>query len=145
MAVDVSAAETFGRHGAMFDSLLSFIAALSVVLWGIVLVTAVIRFVAVRVVFRTRRRVPAALTATVATAVGTTRGSTSARTPTARPAPALPTPRAEQNPFAGVAGRPDATRQLDAVLEAETVVEAAAVVAEAEATSAVRPRRAEAA
>lgn len=40
---------TFGRNGAMFESLLSFVAQLSMALWVLVLVTIIIRFVGVRI------------------------------------------------------------------------------------------------
>ena len=52
--IDV-AAETFGRDSAMFESLLRFMAQLSLALWAVVVVTLVIRFVAVRLY---RRDVP---------------------------------------------------------------------------------------
>jgi hypothetical protein len=52
--VDVVAAETFGRDAAMFQSLLSFMTSLSLTLWAIVLLTAVVRFVACRMVYRRR-------------------------------------------------------------------------------------------
>lgn len=38
---------TFGRNAAMFESLLSFVAQLSVVLWAVVILTLVIRFIGV--------------------------------------------------------------------------------------------------
>ena len=47
--VIVSAQETFGRDGAMFESLLGFVAQLSVVLWGLVILTAVMRSIGIRV------------------------------------------------------------------------------------------------
>jgi len=40
---------TFGRDGAMFEGLLGFVAQLSVALWSLVILTAVIRFVGIRV------------------------------------------------------------------------------------------------
>ena len=42
-------AQTFGRDGAMFESLLGFVAQLSLLLWGLVIFTAVIRFVGIRI------------------------------------------------------------------------------------------------
>lgn len=45
----LTAPATFGRDGAMFESLLGFVAQLSWVLWGLVILTAVIRFVGIRV------------------------------------------------------------------------------------------------
>lgn len=39
---------TFGRDGAMFESLLGFVAQLSLVLWSLVILTAVVRFVGMR-------------------------------------------------------------------------------------------------
>lgn len=47
--VAVTAQATFGRDGAMFSGLLGFVAQLSVVLWGLVILTAVIRFVGIRI------------------------------------------------------------------------------------------------
>jgi hypothetical protein len=43
----VTAEATFGRDGAMFQSLLGFVGQLSVVLWGLVFLTAIIRFVTI--------------------------------------------------------------------------------------------------
>ena len=65
--VALSAQATFGRDGAMFESLLGFVAQLSVVLWGLVIFTVVIRFVGVWIYRRS-----AARTARVAAAVATT-------------------------------------------------------------------------
>jgi hypothetical protein len=45
----VVAQATFGRDGAMFESLLGFVAQLSLVLWGLVVFTAIIRFVGIRI------------------------------------------------------------------------------------------------
>lgn len=59
----VAAEATFGRDGAMFESLLGFVAQLSLVLWGVVMLTAVIRFVGIRIYRR-----GGALTAPVETA-----------------------------------------------------------------------------
>jgi len=47
--VAVTAQATFGRDGAMFNGLLGFVAQLSVVLWGLVILTAVFRFVGIRI------------------------------------------------------------------------------------------------
>src|SRR3954468_21929648 len=41
----VLAAPSFGRDGAMFQSLLEFVAQLSLVLWSVVIITVLIRFV----------------------------------------------------------------------------------------------------
>lgn len=51
--VAVTAQATFGRDGAMFERLLGFVAQLSGVLWGLVILTAVIRFVGIRI-YRSR-------------------------------------------------------------------------------------------
>ena len=40
---------TFGRDGAMFEGLLGFVAQLSLMLWSLVIITAVIRFVGIRI------------------------------------------------------------------------------------------------
>jgi hypothetical protein len=48
----VVAAETFGRDGAQFEDLLGFMAVLSLALWAVVILTAVVRFVACHVVYR---------------------------------------------------------------------------------------------
>jgi hypothetical protein len=48
-SVALTAQSTFGRDGAMFESLLGFVAQLSVVLWILVTLTAVIRFVGIRI------------------------------------------------------------------------------------------------
>ncbi len=61
-SVAMTAPATFGRDGAMFESLLGFVAQLSWVLWGLVILTAVIRFVGIRIYRR-----GAARTAPVAT------------------------------------------------------------------------------
>ena len=45
----LSAPETFGRDGAMFESLLGFVAQLSLVLWALVLLTTVMRSFGMRV------------------------------------------------------------------------------------------------
>jgi hypothetical protein len=45
----MAAPATFGRDGAMFESLLGFVGQLSVVLWGLVMLTVVIRFVGIRI------------------------------------------------------------------------------------------------
>ncbi|WP_297368129.1 hypothetical protein [Cryobacterium sp.] len=41
----MTAQSTFGRDGAMFDGLLGFVAQLSVGLWGLVILTVIMRFV----------------------------------------------------------------------------------------------------
>jgi hypothetical protein len=68
-SVSVLAQATFGRDGAMFESLLDFVAQLSVVLWGLVIFTVVIRFVGVGIYRRGARRRAArsALAETMAT------------------------------------------------------------------------------
>ena len=68
-------AQTFGRDSAMFEGLLGFVAQLSVVLWGLVILTAVIRFVGIRMYRRSAAR--AARVDTVAPSA-------------AEPAPAVP-------------------------------------------------------
>lgn len=45
--VTVTGQVTFGRDAAMFESLLSFVAQLSVVLWALVVLTLVIRFIGI--------------------------------------------------------------------------------------------------
>lgn len=50
---------TFGRDGAMFESLLGFVAQLSLVLWIVVTLTLVIRFVGIRFYRRAARRAQA--------------------------------------------------------------------------------------
>ena len=49
-------AQTFGRDSAMFEGLLGFVAQLSLVLWGLVILTAVIRFVGIRIYRRSAAR-----------------------------------------------------------------------------------------
>jgi hypothetical protein len=46
-SVTLIAQATFGRDSAMFEGLLGFVAQLSVVLWALVLLTVVVRFVGV--------------------------------------------------------------------------------------------------
>jgi len=48
-SIAVAEQSTFGRDGAMFEGLLGFVAQLSVALWSLVILTAVIRFVGIRV------------------------------------------------------------------------------------------------
>jgi hypothetical protein len=48
-SVAVAAEATFGRDGAMFEGLLGFVAQLSLVLWGVVIFTVIIRFVGIRI------------------------------------------------------------------------------------------------
>ena len=52
--LDVVAAETFGRDAVMFQGLLSFMTTVSLVLWAVVLLTAIVRFVACHVLYRRR-------------------------------------------------------------------------------------------
>ncbi|WP_104163307.1 hypothetical protein [Cryobacterium sp. N22] len=47
--IAVAEQSTFGRDGAMFEGLLGFVAQLSVALWSLVILTAVIRFVGMRI------------------------------------------------------------------------------------------------
>jgi hypothetical protein len=42
--LDFVAAQTFGRDEAMFQSLLSFMTSVSLTLWAMVLVTAIVRY-----------------------------------------------------------------------------------------------------
>jgi hypothetical protein len=56
--LDVVAAETFGRDAVMFRDLLSFMTAVSLVLWAVVLLTAIVRFVACHVLYRRRELQP---------------------------------------------------------------------------------------
>ena len=81
--VALSAQATFGRDGAMFESLLGFVAQLSVVLWGLVIFTVVIRFVGVWIYRRSAART-ARVAAAVASsaAVPTTAVATAAAVPT---------------------------------------------------------------
>ena len=59
----VPAQATFGRDGAMFESLLGFVAQLSLVLWTVVTLTVVIRFVGIRFYRRAARRALARIAA----------------------------------------------------------------------------------
>lgn len=59
----VPAATTFGRDGAMFESLLAFVAQMSLVLWGLVTLTVVIRFIGIRFYRRAARRAMAKVAA----------------------------------------------------------------------------------
>jgi hypothetical protein len=94
-SVAVTAQATFGRDGAMFESLLGFVAQLSVVLWGLVIFTAVIRFVGIRIYRRGAGRT--ALVETVAP---------SAAVPTAAvPTTAVPTTTAESDRVQPAAGQ----------------------------------------
>ncbi len=52
--LDVVAAETFGRDAVMFQDLLSFMTTVSLVLWAVVLLTTIVRFVACHVLYRRR-------------------------------------------------------------------------------------------
>jgi hypothetical protein len=92
-SVSVLAQATFGRDGAMFESLLDFVAQLSVVLWGLVIFTVVIRFVGVGIYRRGARRRAArsALAETMATSAAVPAAAVPAA---AVPAAAVPTPAA---------------------------------------------------
>ena len=85
----VPAATTFGRDGAMFESLLAFVAQMSLVLWGLVTLTVVIRFIGIRFYRRAARRamaeVAAAGTAVPAIAVASIDAPAAATTGTALP------------------------------------------------------------
>ncbi|WP_146067357.1 hypothetical protein [Arthrobacter sp. SX1312] len=58
-SIGVAAPGTFGRDGAMFEGLLDFVAQLSLVLWTVVVVTVMIRFVGIRI-YRRRYRLAGA-------------------------------------------------------------------------------------
>ena len=91
LAVPVQA--TFGRDGAMFESLLSFVARMSLVLWGLVTLTLVIRFVGIRFYRRAARRALARVAAAAASLpgvagpgiIGSTGGLTASATPVVAP------------------------------------------------------------
>jgi hypothetical protein len=85
-SVAVTAQATFGRDGAMFEGLLDFVAQLSVVLWGLVILTTVIRFVGIRIYRR-----GAARTALVETAAPSAAVPAAAVPTTAVPTTAVPT------------------------------------------------------
>jgi hypothetical protein len=55
-SVSLPAQATFGRDGALFEGLLGFVSQLSVVLWGLVLLTVVVRFVGIGLYRRGARR-----------------------------------------------------------------------------------------
>ncbi|NUT69670.1 hypothetical protein [Pseudarthrobacter sp. C4D7] len=59
----VPSAATFGRDGAMFENLLSFVAQMSLVLWALVVLTVIIRFVGIRFYRHAARRALARITA----------------------------------------------------------------------------------
>lgn len=61
--ITVSAQATFGRDGAMFDSFVGFIAQLSLVLWVLVVLTIIVRFVGIRIYRDTTRATPAKIAA----------------------------------------------------------------------------------
>ena len=90
----VPAQATFGRDGAMFESLLSFVARMSLVLWGLVTLTLVIRFVGIRFYRRAARRALARVAAAAASLpgvagpgrIGSTVGPTASVTPVVAPA-----------------------------------------------------------
>ncbi|HEY1158391.1 MAG TPA: hypothetical protein VGE95_19170 [Arthrobacter sp.] len=71
MPAAVPAQATFGRDGAMFESLLGFVAQLSLVLWSVVTLTVVIRFIGIRFYRRAARRALARIAAAAAPAPGT--------------------------------------------------------------------------
>lgn len=61
--VTVSAQATFGRDGAMFDSFVGFIAQLSFVLWVLVVLSMIVRFVGIWIYRDTTRATPAKIAA----------------------------------------------------------------------------------
>lgn len=71
-SVAVTAQATFGRDSAMFESLLGFVAQLSVVLWSLVTLTVVIRFVGIRIYRRGAARTALVETVAPTTSVPTT-------------------------------------------------------------------------
>ncbi|UTT68667.1 hypothetical protein NMQ03_15725 [Arthrobacter sp. DNA4] len=85
----VPAGTTFGRDGAMFEGLLAFVAQMSLVLWGMVTLTVVIRFIGIRFYRRAARRamakMAAAGTAVPAIAVASIDASAAAAAGTAVP------------------------------------------------------------
>ncbi|QHK20054.1 hypothetical protein GU243_10280 [Pseudarthrobacter psychrotolerans] len=74
--VAVTAQATFGRDVAMFEGLLGFVAQLSLVLWGLVILTVVVRFVGIWIYRRGAARTalvePVAKSAAVPTTAGLT-------------------------------------------------------------------------
>jgi hypothetical protein len=70
-SVTVTAQATFGRDGAMFEGLLGFVAQLSVVLWSLVILTAAIRFVGMRIYRRGAARTAVVETAHLTAAMPT--------------------------------------------------------------------------
>ena len=89
-SIAVAEQSTFGRDGAMFEGLLGFVAQLSVALWSLVILTAVIRFVGMRIYRRAAaRRALAEVEVAPTTAVPAPVVPT-----TAVPAPAVPAPAA---------------------------------------------------
>ncbi|MFC0458546.1 hypothetical protein ACFFGR_18685 [Arthrobacter liuii] len=85
---------TFGRDGAMFESLLSFVAQLSLVLWSVVTLTVVIRFIGIRFYRRTARRALARIAAAGAPVPGIVGSGTAAPVATAAAAAAAAAPAA---------------------------------------------------
>lgn len=65
-SVAVTTQTTFGRDGAMFENLLGFVAQLSLVLWSLVVLTTIIRFVGVQMYRRSTAGQGAAATASPA-------------------------------------------------------------------------------
>lgn len=71
--------ENFGRDGAMFESLLGFVAELSIVLWSLVILTVILRFVGIRLYRRgARATMPRTGTAARAAVLGASAKSTPA-------------------------------------------------------------------
>lgn len=71
-SLPIASEPTFGRDGAMFESLLGFVAQLSLVLWSLVVLTAVIRFVGIRMYRRKAVRTAHAAVMTPAAVTGST-------------------------------------------------------------------------
>lgn len=74
--------ENFGRDGAMFESLLGFVAELSIVLWSLVILTVVLRFVGIRL-YRRGARAAATSTTTSTAARPAVMSGAGQRTPAA--------------------------------------------------------------
>lgn len=88
----VPAAATFGRDGAMFESLLSFVAQMSLVLWSAVTLTVVIRFVGIRFYRRAARRALARIAAAGAAATAAASAAVPNLTGAGIKAPGIGTP-----------------------------------------------------
>ncbi|MFC4395096.1 MULTISPECIES: hypothetical protein [Micrococcaceae] len=91
----VPAQATFGRDGAMFESLLGFVAQLSLVLWSVVTLTVVIRFIGIRFYRRAARRALARIAAANASAPGPAGAATGSGTDVFGPKEAAAKPSAK--------------------------------------------------